>query len=249
MTLDAPIRVLLVDDEPLALRTVRRLVARDPDYTVVGSCRTGAEAIDAIRTHRPQLVLLDIEMAGGSGFDVVDAIGIETMPPLIFITAHASYTLQAFDVEALDYLLKPFSDDRFARTLSRAKVRLCERRASGHAAVARRTVDRFTIRSGDRLFFVRAEDVDWFEAEDYYTRLRIGRASHLIRQSLASLESTLDPRRFARIHRSTIVNLDRVRELRVSATSEYTVVLHDGTNLTVGRARRAAVRHALWRRV
>lgn len=246
----SPIRVLLVDDEPLALRTLRRVVSRSQDFIVAGACRSGAQAIAAIERDAPQLVLLDIEMAGGrTGLDIVSTIGAERMPLAIFVTAHAEHTLDAFDVEAVDYVLKPFTDDRLERALARAKARILERSAVVQRPDAQRpSMGRFMIRSGGRVVFVRTNDVDWIGAESYYARLHVGRQSYLLRETLTSLEGKLDPRQFARIHRSSIVNLDRVRELSLRFKGDYSIVLMDGTELPVGRARQETIEARLRRR-
>jgi two-component system LytT family response regulator len=241
--------VLLVDDEPLALRALRRLVSRNADFVVAGTCRTAAQAIAAIERDAPHLVMLDIEMAGGrTGLDVVSTIGAERMPPVVFVTAHAEHSLDAFDVEAVDYVLKPFTDDRIERSLARAKARIRERRAGPPAPdAAAPALGRFKIRSGGRLVFVRAQDVDWIGAESYYARLHVGRQSHLLRETLTSLEHQLDPRLFVRIHRSSIVNLERVHEMTMRFKGDYAVVLTDGTELAVGRARRETLESRLRR--
>ena len=244
-----PLRVVVVDDEPLALRTLKRLVAQTPDCVVVGACRTAPEAISAIRRMKPDLVLLDIELGTATGLDLVRAVGPEQMPALIFITAHDSHTLDAFDVQALDYVLKPFSDERLSRSLRRAQRRVFERRAALAAGQpASGAVRRFMVRAGGRIVFVKTDHIDWIEADDYYARLHAGPHTHLLRETLSSIESRLDPAQFVRVHRSTIVNLDRVRELELHFKGDCAVVMADGTALPVGRTRRDTLEQRLARR-
>jgi len=242
------IRALIVDDEPLARERIRALVDRDPDVVVAGECRDGVEAIAAIRAQAPDLVFLDVQMPEKDGFDVVAEIGVDRLPVLVFVTAHDDHALRAFEVAALDYLLKPFDEDRFARTLERAKAQIRGRHAGGFEQrvlammetlrTAPRGLDRLMIKTGGRLVFLRTVDVDWIEAEGNYVRLHVGAASHLVRETIQGLDATLDPAQFIRIHRSTIVNLDRVREIEPLAHGEHRVVLTDGTKLTLSRGYR-----------
>ncbi|HJR62956.1 MAG TPA: LytTR family DNA-binding domain-containing protein [Gemmatimonadaceae bacterium] len=237
-------RALIVDDEPLARLRLRTLLADETDVTVVGECADGGRAIDEIEANRPDLVFLDVQMPELSGFDVIEAVGPSRMPLVVFVTAYDQYALEAFRVHALDYLLKPFEDERFRATMQRARERLKVARPGSDARVralvddmasARRYIQRLVIRSAGRVYFVRVDDIDWIEAADNYVRLHVGRTSHLLRQTLKDLEQQLDPERFMRIHRSTIVSLDRIQELQPWFHGEYIVILRDGTRLRTSR--------------
>jgi len=242
------IKTLIVDDEPLARERIRDLLARDPEVLVAGECADGVEAIAAIRALEPDLVFLDVQMPEKGGFDVVAEIGVDALPTLVFVTAYDEYALRAFEACALDYILKPFDEERFARTLARAKAQIV---GTGERDVHRRVLalveelrarakhlDRLMIRAGGRLFFVDVGEIDWIEAEGNYVRIHVGEASHLLRETISGLESQLDPDRFLRVHRSTIVSLDRVREIRPLFHGEHSVVLRDGTTLTLSRGYR-----------
>jgi two-component system LytT family response regulator len=237
-------RALIVDDEPLARLRLRTLLADETDVTVVGECADGGRAIDEIEANRPDLVFLDVQMPELSGFDVIEAVGPSRMPLVVFVTAYDQYALEAFRVHALDYLLKPFEDERFRATMQRARERLKVARPGSDARVralvddmasARRYIQRLVIRSAGRVYFVRVDDIEWVEAADNYVRLHVGRTSHLLRQTLKDLEQQLDPERFMRIHRSTIVSLDRIQELQPWFHGEYIVILRDGTRLHTSR--------------
>jgi two-component system LytT family response regulator len=247
------IRVLIVDDEPLARRTIRGLLREDAEVEVVGECGSGAEAVSSIRGQPPDLLFLDIQMPGMSGFDVLSQVEHERIPAIVFVTAFDEYALRAFEVHALDYLLKPFTDDRFREALAQAKshVRLKELsrlsrslrallndRAGEDAPRRKSFLTRFMIRLGSRVVFVNPSDVDWIEADNYYAKLHVAGKAHLLRVSMNELEEKLDPRAFLRIHRSSIINLDRVKELHQNPGGEYVVVLKDGTELKLSRARR-----------
>jgi two-component system LytT family response regulator len=223
------IRTLIVDDEPLARMGLSSLLARDPETEVVGECGSGPDAIDTIRAIRPDLLFLDVQMPGCDGFDVLEQLGTAAPRAVIFVTAYDRYALKAFEAEALDYLLKPFDDARFAKALERAKSILRER-------PGRQT--RLLVKSAGRVTILKSDEIDWIEAADYYACLHVGGKSHLVRRSLAELEAELDPAAFCRIHRSAIVNLDRVREMRLDANGEYEVVLRDGSPLRLSRTYR-----------
>jgi len=260
------IRALIVDDELNARRGVRTLLERDPEVEVVGECADGRAAVEAVERLAPDLVLLDVQMPHRNGFEVLEALDLERAPILIFVTAWDSYALRAFEVSALDYLLKPFSDERFYQALARAKAQHRERRT---AEFSRRLLSllehqrqegrlkgdpsqteaaappevaaplrRFFIKSGGEVNFVPVEEVDWLEAVGYYTKIHAGRRSHMLRGNLGQIESRLDPKEFARIHRSTVVNLARVRRLKDWFNGECLVVLLDGTELKVSRRHR-----------
>jgi two-component system LytT family response regulator len=228
-----PVRALVVDDEPLARDRIRDLLAADPDVEVVGTCGDGVEAVEAIRALAPDLVFLDVQMPERGGFDVVETIGVDRMPVVVFVTAHDDYALRAFEAHALDYILKPFDEARFRDALARAKARVREARGSRP-----RFLTRLMVKSGGRFVFLRDEEIDWLEADGNYVRLHVGPAEHLMRDTIRGLEARLDPERFLRIHRSTIVNLDRVREIHPLFHGEHRVVLSDGTKLTLSRGYR-----------
>lgn len=220
-----PLRVLIVDDEPLARRNLALLLARDAGITVVGACGSAEEALAAIADNRPDLVFLDIEMPECDGFELLDRLGLSPAFAIVFVTAHHQFALRAFEVGALDYLLKPFDDARFERVLARAKARLQVPGATR----------RFLVKTGNALEVVRFADIDWIEASDYYATLHVGTRSHMLRRSLADLESQLAAHGFYRIHRSAVVNLDRVRALEIREDGEYDVVLASGQRLRMSR--------------
>ena len=224
------VRALVVDDEPLARRRIMRLLRADEDVEVVGNCATGAEAMALIRDRSPDLVFLDVVMPAMDGFALLDAIEPDVAPAVVFVTACGAHAIRAFDVNAVDYLLKPVSAERLEAALHRAR----ERMAAGSA----RRRDRLLVKSGRGYIFVKLSDVDWVQAEGNNLRLHAGGQSHLIRESMRGLEGQLDPTRFLRIHRSTLVNLDRVREVVQWFAGEFLVRLHDGTELKVSRGYR-----------
>jgi two-component system LytT family response regulator len=222
----APIRVLVVDDEPLARRNLTVLLGGDPDIGQILECGSGAEAIEAIRRSKPDLVFLDVQMPECGGFDVLEMLGGDLPQTVIFVTAYDEYALRAFEAGALDYLLKPFDDARFARALTRAKDRIARQP---------HPMARLVVKSRGRVLFVSAADVDWVEAASYYACLHVGRDAHLIRRSLSELEQDLAGEGFVRIHRSAIVNLDRVRGLELQEGGDYEVVLGSGDRLRLSR--------------
>jgi two-component system LytT family response regulator len=239
------IRTLIVDDEPLGRERIRTLLAGDPEIEVTGECPDGHRAIAAIERSRPDLVFLDVQMPELDGFEVLDAIVGEKMPAIIFVTAYDRYAVQAFEVHALDYLLKSFDRDRFQAALQRAKEEihrsregLLNERLVGlveDLQAKQKHLTRLVIKSAGRIVFLRVEDIDWLEAADNYVRVHAGRESHLIRETLQSIESRLNPAQFLRIHRSTVVNLDRIRELQPIFHGDYLIKLSDGTELTLSR--------------
>ena len=225
------IRVLVVDDEPLARSNLKVLLRRDPDIESIAECGSGAEAVAQIRSTLPELVFLDVQMPECGGFEVLEILkGDEALPVIVFVTAYDEYALRAFDAGALDYLLKPFDDARFSLAMQRAKEKI-----GAQAAAQRREIPRLTVRSAGRVVYVQIPDIDWVEAADYYACLHVGPKSHLLRQSMGELEKELDPRIFCRIHRSTIVNLRRVRALKVDDAGEYEVILEGGQKLRLSR--------------
>ncbi len=238
------IRALVVDDEPLARRGIRVRLERAADVEVIGESANGPEAVAAIRELSPDLVFLDVQMPALDGFGVVEQVGAEHMPPVVFVTAYDAHALKAFDVHALDYLLKPIDDERFDVAVARARRRITERTAVGRqlAAVLAEVRDRrVLIKDRGKVIIVNEADVDWVEAEGDYVRVHTGGRGHLLRETMAAMAERLDPARFARIHRSTIVNVSRIRELKPHPNREYTVVLHDGTRLKLSRGYRDAL--------
>jgi two-component system, LytTR family, response regulator len=235
MTEQPKIRALLVDDEPLARSNLRFLLRQDPDVESIAEAGSGAEAVAAIRSTRPDLVFLDVQMPECGGFDVVEILKADgILPVVVFVTAYDEYALRAFDAGALDYLLKPADDARFALALQRAKERLAARAPAVTGARAAEA-PRLTVRSAGQEIYVRIPDIDWVEAADYYVCLHVGPKSHLLRRSMAELERDLDSHLFCRVHRSAIVNLRRVRALRVDSTGEYEVILEGGQKLRLSR--------------
>ena len=255
------IRTLIVDDEPLARRNLRVLLEDDPEVEIVGECGSGREALEVIQDEPPpDLLFLDIQMPEMSGFEVIERIEHGRIGAVVFVTAFDQYALRAFEVHALDYLLKPFDDARFEKALRQAKAQLeqrhinqlsrklfalledreapAEKRGAGY-------LTRFMIKAAGRVLFLKADEVDWIAADDYYVKLHTGRKTHLLRETLSDLETRLDPEKFIRIHRSTIVNIERIKELHPHFNGEYIVVLQDGTQLKLSRSRREQVQAAL----
>ena len=238
-----PLRVLVVEDEVIARRGLTRQLAAMADVALAGECGDGPAAVAAVRAARPDLVLLDVQLPGLDGFGVIEAIGVDRMPPVVFVTAFEEHTLRAFDVHAVDYLLKPVDPDKLVRAIGRARDRLARHDPSRLAEVLAALrppayPERLAIRSGARIAFVRTADIDWLGAADNYVEVHVGAETHLLHETLNALETRLDPARFLRIHRSRIVSVDRVRELRSMPHGEYEIVLHDGTRLSSGRSYR-----------
>ena len=239
------IRTLIVDDEPLARERLRTLLARDAEIEVVGECANGEEAVGAIRREKPDLLFLDVQMPGLDGFEVLEAVPRDAMPVVVFVTAHDRHALRAFDVHAVGYLLKPFDEDRFRRAVDRAKGIVGAGRARDvdgrllalleGLGAERRHLKRLVLQAPDRIFFLRVDEIDWIESAGNYVRLHVGPDAHLHRETMQALESRLDPEAFLRIHRSTIVNLDRVRDLKPLFHGGYVVTLKDGTELSSSR--------------
>ena len=225
------IRALLVDDEPLARSNLQCLLRQDPDTGSIAEAGSGAEAVAVIRSTRPDLVFLDVQMPECGGFEVLEILKADgLLPVIVFVTAYDEYALRAFDAGALDYLLKPFDDSRFALALQRAKERLAAREAAPAP-----DLPRLAVRSAGHEIYVPIPDIDWVQAADYYVCLHVGSKSHLLRRSMAALERDLDPLVFCRIHRSTIVNLRRVRALQIDSAGEYEVILEGGRKLRLSR--------------
>ena len=226
----ALIRALVVDDESLARRNVAVLLRDDPDVGSIEESGSGVEAIEIIRSWKPDLVFLDVQMPECGGFDVLEQLGTEVPRSIIFVTAHDSYALQAFEAGALDYLLKPFDDARFRRALCRAKEKLAH-----HESQRPRSPRRLVVRSTGRLLFLDVSEIDWIEAASYYACLHVGRDTHIIRRTLAELAGDLHAEGFIRIHRSIIVNLDRIQGLDLQSGGEYEVVLKSQVRLRLSR--------------
>lgn len=242
------IRTLVVDDEPLARERLRKLLAAEPDIEILAECGDGAAAVSAIEEHRPDVVFLDIQMPELDGFGVLDAVAVAELPVVVFVTAYSQHAIRAFDIHALDYLLKPFTRDRFRQTLDRVRQQL-ERRQTGalseklSALLAEmrpetKTADRLAVKSAGKVVLIRPRDIDWIEAADNYVNLHVGKESHLLRETMNAIEGRLDPGQFMRISRSAIVNLERVKELQPMFHGDYAVILRDGTRLSLSRNHR-----------
>ena len=258
-----PIKAIIVDDEALARKNLEALLRDDPDIEIISQCGSGAEAVKLIRKTPPDLLFLDVQMPEIDGFAVLRKITPLSIPAIVFVTAHDQYALRAFDAHALDYLLKPFSDERFAVTLERAKNQIRQRNDADlsrklqallteHAGAESESapadpdyLSRFLIKEASRVFFVKAEEIDWIEAADYYVNLHTGSKSHMLRETMSDLEERLDPNRFLRIHRSAIVNLHRVKEVLARPGGEYLVILKDGSQLKLSRSRREQLENVL----
>jgi two-component system LytT family response regulator len=268
-----PTRVLIVDDEPLARAGLRKLCERDPEIEVVGECADGRAAVSAIEQVEPDLLLLDIQMPVMDGFEVLRAVGPDRMPHVIFVTAYDQFALRAFEVHALDYLLKPFGDGRFLDAIARAKLAihqagrsdLCARllglleavgleehhgaeptqAATGSSNATHPFVSRIAVKEKGSVFLVRTNEIDWIEAADYYAKLHVRDRVHVIRESMKSLAVRLDPARFFRVSRSAIVNLDRIREIQPFSRGSQIVILKDGTQVTLSRSRKEALARLL----
>ncbi len=268
-----PIRVLIVDDEPLAREGLKKLCEEDPDIEVVGECADGRSATAAIEQIEPDLMLLDIQMPGMDGFETLQAVGPDRMPQVIFVTAYDQFALRAFEVHALDFLLKPFGDKRFFEAIERAKQALLqagqgdlrarllalleevelESQSVGDPSqpeietksATRTFVSRIAVKEKGRVVLVRVDGIDWIEAADYCAKLHVRERTHVIRESMKSLAARLDPARFFAVSRSAIVNLDRVREIQPCARGSHIVILRDGTQVTMSRTRRETLARLL----
>ena len=239
----------------MARERILGLLAQETDVEVIGQCADGVQAVSAIQQLSPELVFLDVQMPAVDGFGVIKQVGPEKMPMVVFVTAYDEYALQAFEVHALDYLLKPFGRDRFAQTLQHAREHLERRRAGdlGKRLMALvqdikpepQRLDRLVVKSGGRVFFLRTQEIDWIEAAGNYVRLHLGEDSHLFRETMNNMEGRLDAQRFVRIHRSRIVNTDRIKEMQPWFNGEYVVVLQNGTRLTLSRGYREKLQERL----
>jgi two-component system LytT family response regulator len=246
------IRVLLADDEQLARKRIRKLLSGEEDLEIVGECRDGSQVAAAILDLGPDLLFLDVQMPEMDGFAALETVPRDRLPLVIFVTAYDEHALRAFEVHALDYLLKPFDRERFEQALARARSAMRERRTR---EIGERVLEllgerssraeRLVVKSGGRVSFVRIEEIDWIDAAGNYLRLHSGKETHLLRETMSSLESRLDPARFLRIHRGTIVNVDRIGSIEGRLDGDRAVVLHDGTRLALSRGYRERVRDYL----
>jgi two-component system LytT family response regulator len=234
----ANVRVLIVDDEPLARTNLRVLLRRHPHIEIVGEPGSGLEALEEIRSTKPDLVFLDVQMPECDGFDVLEMLGPAVPPAVIFVTAYDQYAIRAFEAGALDYLLKPFDNARFERALSRAQDKIRSYRPESNTG-------RLIVRSAGQILFLQPADIDWIEAADYYACLHVGARTHLLRRSMLELEQGLDPNIFCRIHRSAIVNLARVRALQSNRNGEYEVLLDNGSTVPISRRYRRRLQSAV----
>jgi two-component system, LytTR family, response regulator len=245
MTDSKPIRVLIVDDEPLARKRLRELLKDDHEIAVIGECANGAATISATRELAPDLIFLDVQMPGIDGLAVSETFDGKDSPLVIFVTAFEQYAVRAFDVQAVDYLLKPFDRARFTQALLRAKERLREKRRDdvnlqilgllSEIKDKPQYLDRLVIKNNDRVFVLKTDEIDWIEAEGNYVRIHFGKQSSLLRETLTRLTAQLDPRKFPRIHRSRLVNIDRIQELQPWSHRDWRIILRNGAELRLSR--------------
>ena len=238
-------RILIVDDEPLARERVRRLLRDETNVEIVGEAGNGREAATAIAEKKPDLVFLDVQMPEMNGFEVLQTLGENKIPAIVFTTAYDRYAIQAFEFHALDYLLKPFSRERFKRAVKHAREQLEAVRQTGSVderlvsllenLKAKKYLERIVVRSAGRVFFIKTEEIDWIEAAGNYLKLHVGREEHLVRETMQSIETKLDPEKFFRIHRSTLVQIDRIKEFHPLFGGDYAVILRNGTELALSR--------------
>ncbi|MCI0618475.1 LytTR family DNA-binding domain-containing protein [bacterium] len=251
MTEDKIIRVCIIDDEPIACRRIQRLLKDDDDIEIVGICNDGEEALDAIHQFHPDLIFLDVQMPGMDGFEVLSSLNPESMPHVIFVTAFDRYAIKAFEVHALDYLLKPFDRKRFEQAVERSKAQIhqSQQRSSSSELVAllkemksqSQHLERLVVKSQGRVFFLKTDEIDWIEAQGKHVSIHIGKETHLVREAMNNLETELDPKKFARIHKSTIVNIDRIKQLQPLVHGDFRVILRDSTVLTISRRYRQKI--------
>jgi two-component system, LytTR family, response regulator len=242
---NAPIKALIVDDEALARKFVRRMLKDDHDVEIVGECSNGKEAVAAIKRQTPDIVFLDVQMPEMDGFAVLESIGVERLPEIIFTTAYEQYAIRAFELHALDYLLKPFDQARFKGAIRHAKARFDARDEKNERLQLSALLDsirnkppyleRLVIKAGGRITFLSTDEINWIEADDKYVHLHAGKVHPMVRQTISAMETQLDPKKFRRIHRSTIVNVGRIKELQPLFSGEHSVLLQDGTKLTLSR--------------
>ena len=254
------IRTILVDDEPLAREKTRAFLEKEPDIEIVAECRDGKEALETIEAEKPDLVFLDIQMPEMDGFEVMENLELDDPPIIIFVTAFDEYALKAFDIHALDYLLKPFDRERFGEALSRAR-REVEQKHIGDIKDklmallndvrnrASKFPDRLVVKTAGRVVFLKIDDIDWVDAAGNYVKIHLANESHMLRETMGRLEERLDPSKFLRIHRSTIVNIERIKELQQQFHGDYLVVLKGGQRLTLSRSYREKIQELLGRSI
>ena len=240
------IRALIADDEQLARKFIRRLLKQDPEVEIVAECSNGKEAAQVIRQEKPDLVFLDVQMPEMDGFAVLDAVGLDHLPEIIFTTAYESYAIRAFELHALDYLLKPFDQVRFKAAMKHAKERLhSQPPEEGRLQIGtllesikaqEQHLERILIKADGRITFLNTHEIDWIEADDKYVHLHTGKGTRMVRQTLSAMEAQLDPKRFVRIHRSAIVNIERIKELQPLFNGEHSLLLENGAKLTLSRS-------------
>ena len=253
------IRTLIVDDEPLAREKLRSFLEKESDVEILGECRDGREALETIEAEKPDLIFLDVQMPEMDGFEVLDNLDSDQLPIVIFVTAYDQYALKAFDVHAVDYLLKPFDRERFSEALSRARSDLERQQVSSVKQLLDLLQDvksqsakypsRLVIKTSGRVVFLKVDDIDWVDAAGNYVRLHSGSESHMLRETMGRLEERLDPEQFLRIHRSTIVNIERISELQQQFHGDYLVVLKNGRRLTLSRSYRDRIQDLLNRSI
>ena len=246
---DSPIRVLLVDDEPLARSMLREMLQGDPNVVIVGESCNGREALEAIDIHSPDLLFLDVQMPEVGGFEVLSALGNGPLPHVIFVTAYDQYAVRAFEVHALDYLLKPFDQERFDISWRRAREQIMRERTGGtdqrilalleEMKAGKKYLERLVIKAAGRIYFLETSEIDWIEAEGNYVSVHSAKKTHLLRETISSLEAQLDPKQFVRIHRSSIIRIDRIHELQPWFHGEYRIIMENGKELTLSRNYRA----------
>lgn len=250
------LKVIIVDDEPLAREKIREMLRGDSEVEITAECSGGQKAVASIQKTTPDLVFLDIQMPGMDGFGVLKALPSQNLPYVIFVTAYDQYAVRAFEVYALDYLLKPFDRERFQKALDRAKDQIRRDRSSGLSqgilslieelkGGAKQHLERLVIKNSGRVHLLKTLDIDWIEAEGNYVKVHSGKDTHLLRETISTLETQLNPRKFMRIHRSTIVNLDRIKELQPWFHGEYRIILRDGTQLMLSRSYREKLNEVL----
>lgn len=249
------IRTVIVDDEPLARKFLVQMLNDDPDTEIVAECASGYEALPAIKKHRPDVLFLDIQMPEMDGFSVLQAIDQRHLPLIVFVTAYDQYAMRAFEVHALDYLLKPFDDQKFERTMQRVKAQIRGRQTdkidaqmlsflkelNGRSSF----LERISIKAADRILLLKVNDIDWIESDDNYVQIHAGKSNHQLRETITNLERQLNPAKFLRIHRSTIVNIERIELLEQMFHGEYRVILKDGSQLTLSRRYREKAKQLL----
>ena len=245
------LRTIIADDEAPARKKIRAFLEEHPDFEVIAECGDGQRTTEAIRAQHPDLVFLDVQMPGLDGFEVLASFGGEPLPEVVFVTAFDQYAVRAFEVRAVDYLLKPFNKARFSETVSRIKENRARGALPGRQADLRKMLEelqhnarereRIVVKSGSRLVFLRKDSVEWIEAQGDYVKLHYGKESLMMRETMASIAERFDPKRFVRIHRSRIINIDHVRELRPLLGGDYAILMKDGTQLTLSRSYRTTL--------